>query len=103
MSKLTMLAAGAIGYVLGAKAGKERYEQIKAGASKVASDPRVRRRAQEAQDAVKQNAPMVKDKVTGAASNAKDTVKQKTSGSGTDGPGPVTGTDPSTSTAYPEA
>jgi hypothetical protein len=100
MRKLTMLAAGAVGYVLGAKAGRERYEQIKAGAGKVASDPRVRRKAQDAQAAVKQNAPMVKDKVADAASSARDTVKDKTSGSK---PGPVTGADPGTTTPYPES
>ena len=32
MSKLTMLTAAAAGYVLGARAGRERYEQIAAGA-----------------------------------------------------------------------
>ena len=39
MSKLTLLAAGAAGYVLGARAGRERYEQIAAGARKVAGNP----------------------------------------------------------------
>jgi hypothetical protein len=36
VKKLTLLAGVAIGYVLGSRAGRERYEQIKAGASKVA-------------------------------------------------------------------
>ena len=31
-----------IGYVLGARAGKERYEQLRRAARKVADDPRVR-------------------------------------------------------------
>ena len=38
MSKVTMLAAAGVGYVLGARAGRERYEQIKAGAQKVAAE-----------------------------------------------------------------
>lgn len=35
MSKLTILAAGAVGYVLGAKAGRERYDQITKQAQKI--------------------------------------------------------------------
>jgi hypothetical protein len=72
MKKLTLLAAGAVGYVLGTRAGRERYEQIKAGASKVASDPRVRSKASDAGHALKEQAPVVKDKVVDAASTAKD-------------------------------
>ena len=41
MKKLMLLAAGAVGYVLGARAGRERYEQIKGMATKVKDDPRV--------------------------------------------------------------
>ena len=103
MKKLRLLAAGAVGYVLGAKAGRERYEQIMSGAGKIARDPRVRQKTHDAADAVRHNAPMMKDKVTEAASSAKDTVKQKTSGSTTSAPGPVTGANPSTTTPYPEA
>ena len=72
MKKLTLLAAGAVGYVLGTRAGRERYEQIKAGASKIASDPRVRSKAADAGHAIKEQAPVVKDKVVDAASTAKD-------------------------------
>jgi hypothetical protein len=103
MKKTMLLAVGAVGYVLGAKAGRERYEQIMSGASKIARDPRVQQKTHEAADAVRHNAPMVKDKVAGAASSAKDTVKQKTSGGTTPEPGPITGADPSTTTPYPEA
>ena len=39
MSKLTLLTAAAAGYVLGARAGRERYEQIAAGARKVGGQP----------------------------------------------------------------
>ncbi len=115
MRKLTMLVAGAAGYVLGSKAGRERYEQIKAGASKVAQDPRVRSKAKDAGTMVQDKAPVLKDKVTGAAASTKDAVKDKTSSSsdtapvtGMDpapvtgmGPAPVTGTDPSTTSPYP--
>lgn len=103
MKKLMLLAAGAVGYVLGTKAGRERYEQIKSGARKITQDPRVQEKTHEAAEAVKQNAPMVKDKVTEVAGHAKDTVKEKTSGPTKPGPGPVTGADPSTTTPYPES
>jgi hypothetical protein len=56
MRKTTMILAGAAGYVLGAKAGHERYEQIKSAAQKVTRDPRVQRRAQQAQTVVKEKA-----------------------------------------------
>ena len=83
MKKLTLLAAGAVGYVLGTRAGRERYEQIKAGASKIASDPRVRSKASDAGHALKEQAPVVKDKVVDAASSAKDKMHGSNNGSST--------------------
>jgi hypothetical protein len=41
MSKLTLAGAFATGYVLGARAGRERYEEIRRAFEKVTSDPRV--------------------------------------------------------------
>ena len=83
MKKITLLAAAAAGYVLGARAGRERYEQIKTGAQKVAHDPRVQNASQKAQDAVATQAAhaaeMAKDKVTDAASTAADKVRRDTS------------------------
>jgi hypothetical protein len=43
--KATFLAGLAIGYVLGAKAGRERYEQIARAARKVRSNPTVQEAA----------------------------------------------------------
>lgn len=79
MKKLTLLAAAAVGYVLGTRAGRERYEQIKSGATKVAQDPRVRAKASEAGQAIKEQAPVVKDKVVDAATTAKDKVSHDSS------------------------
>jgi uncharacterized protein YjbJ (UPF0337 family) len=83
MKKTQLLAAAAIGYVLGARAGRERYEQIKTGAQKVARDPRVQAAGHKAQDAVASQAAhaaeMAKDKVTDAASTAADKVRRETS------------------------
>ena len=75
MKKLLVLVAGGIGYVLGARAGRERYEQIKGMAVKVKDDPRVQDAAHQAADTAKAQAPVVKDKVTSAASAAADKVK----------------------------
>jgi len=122
MSKLTMMITGAAGYVLGSKAGRERYEWIKASVRKVAQDPRVRAKAKDASSKARRT-PVLKDKVASAASGAKDTVKDKTSSStdtpqdtgtdtssttGTDtplvtgmDPAPVTGTSTSPTSSYP--
>ena len=42
MSKLMAVGAFATGYVLGAKAGRERYEEIKRAFGKVTADPHIK-------------------------------------------------------------
>jgi hypothetical protein len=78
MKKLMLLVAGGVGYVLGTRAGRERYEQIKKTAMRVKDDPRVQEKAHQAADVVKETAqqkgPVVKDKVAAAASSAADKV-----------------------------
>lgn len=81
MGKLSMLAAAGVGYVLGARAGRERYEQIKRTATRVKQDPRVQEKAGQAADFAREQAPVVKDKVAGAAVSAKETVQDKFGGS----------------------
>ena len=61
MSKSSLLIGVAIGYVLGSRAGHERYEQIKSGASRVAQNPKVQAAAGRAQEAVGQQAAAVAD------------------------------------------
>ena len=93
MSKLTLLTAAAAGYVLGARAGRERYEQIAAGARSVARNPKVKSAAQQTQsvaaDKAKQAASTVADKVghgdSGSGTHAADTGSTG-SQSGTSGP-----------------
>jgi hypothetical protein len=75
MKKLLLLVAGGIGYVLGTRAGRERYEQIAGLATKVKNDPRVQDAAHQAAETAKHQAPVVKDKVTSAASTVADKVK----------------------------
>ena len=74
MKKLMLLVALAVGYVLGARAGRERYEQIRDAMTKVRNDPRVQEKAHQAVDLAKQQAPVVADRVTTAASAAASKV-----------------------------
>jgi hypothetical protein len=46
--RLTFVAGLALGYVLGTKAGRERYEQLKKSARQVAQNPAVRNTAETA-------------------------------------------------------
>jgi hypothetical protein len=61
VKKLTLLATFGGGYVLGAKAGRERYEQIKQTAQQVAEDPRVQQATAQAQEFVHETAEKVKE------------------------------------------
>lgn len=70
MSKIALLAAGAAGYVLGARAGRERYEQIVSQAQRVRTNPRVQKASQDAQDLARQQAPVVGEKLGEAARKA---------------------------------
>ena len=74
MRKLTILLSGAVGYVLGTRAGRERYEQIKGLAGKVRDNPTVQEKAHQAADAARTHAPVVKDRLTDAAEAAKSKV-----------------------------
>jgi hypothetical protein len=77
MSKLMILGVGAAGYVLGARAGRERYEQIAAQAKKLRNNPAVRQKVSEA-------GHMAKDTASTAASSAADKVRHR-SDSGSNG------------------
>jgi SLT domain-containing protein len=72
MSKIMLIAAGAAGYVLGTRAGRERYEQIATQAQKVWTNPKVAQKRQEAKEAAMAQAPVVKEKLQGAASSVTD-------------------------------
>lgn len=70
MKKLTLLAGAAAGYVLGARAGRERYEQIKNAASSARRNPKVQSVVDdvrtEAKVAAQQAAGQAKEKVADA-------------------------------------
>ena len=67
--KLTLAAAAGAGYVLGAKAGKERYNQIEAKFREIAGMP-----------AVQSATATVKDTASSVADQAKSTVTDKVGG-----------------------
>ncbi|MGY2701923.1 MULTISPECIES: hypothetical protein [unclassified Nocardioides] len=77
-SKSSLLVGFAAGYVLGSRAGRERYEQIKSGATRLAGNPTVQSAASKAQETVATQAPAVagavKEKATSAASAVADKV-----------------------------
>ena len=81
MKKLILLAAFAVGYVLGAKAGRERYRQILGVFDKVRNNPRVQDTTHHAVDVAEQQAPVVADKVTHAAASAASAAAAKVKGS----------------------
>jgi len=70
MKKLTLLAAAGAGYVLGTKAGRRRYEQIKSHAATVWKNPRVQKTVSDVEDKVKEAASDVGGKAAHAASHA---------------------------------
>jgi hypothetical protein len=57
--KLVLLVGVGIGYVLGARAGRERYEDIKVWARNLWNDPRVQHQVHEAEEFAKDKAPDV--------------------------------------------
>jgi hypothetical protein len=77
--KLVFLAGAAVGYVLGAQAGRRRYEQIKAGAEKLWSSPTVQKGVEQVQTFVDDHASDVPSVV---ASGAKKVVGQVTKRTG---------------------
>ena len=73
--KILFVFGLAMGYVLGTRAGRERYEQIKAGAEKVWMDPRVQEQVHTVEEFVKDKAPDLADKATSAAKKVATTVR----------------------------
>lgn len=78
MGKLSFVAGVAVGYVLGARAGRKRYEQIKTQATRLwRSDP-VQTRVGDATDAVKQQAaPYVTEKLGDAVKAVGTAMRDK--------------------------
>ena len=71
--KILLVVGIGIGYVLGTRAGREKYDQIKATADKLWNDPRVQKQVNNAEDFVKDKAPEVAEFL---ADGAKKVVSQ---------------------------
>jgi hypothetical protein len=80
--KILFVFGLAVGYVLGTRAGRERYEQIKAGAEKVWLDPRVQEQVHTVEEFVKDKAPDLADKATTAAKKVSSAVRSARGGQG---------------------
>ena len=80
--KILFIFGLAVGYVLGTRAGRERYEQIKAGAEKVWLDPRVQEQVHTVEEFVKDKAPDLADKATTAAKKVSSAVRSARGGQG---------------------
>lgn len=70
--------AAAVGYLLGTKAGRAQFEQIKARADELAHDPRVRSGVSSFADEVKNHADKLPDPMAGAVRAAADAVRSAT-------------------------
>ncbi|MEO5982999.1 MAG: protoporphyrinogen oxidase [Pedococcus sp.] len=80
MGKLSFIAGVAAGYVLGAKAGQKRYEQIRGRASQVWSSEPVQTRVDTVKEAVKEQAPVLGAKLGDVAKTAGANAKERLSG-----------------------
>jgi len=67
--KILLVVGFGVGYVLGTRAGREKYEEIKATANKLWNDPRVQKQVTSAEGFVKDKAPEVAEFVADGAKN----------------------------------
>ncbi|MEP6478439.1 MAG: YtxH domain-containing protein [Rhodoglobus sp.] len=65
--KILLVVGLGIGYVLGTRAGRERYEEIKTAANKLWQDPRVQKQVNQAEAFVKDKAPDVAEFISDGA------------------------------------
>lgn len=77
--KALLVIGLAIGYVLGAKAGRERYNQIKRMSDKFWSSPIVQKQVHQVEEFAKDKTPEVIDFVRGNAKKVASQVKSGTS------------------------
>ena len=82
--RILFVAGATIGYVLGARAGRRRYDQIKAAADRVWNDRNVQKGVNEVVGTVsgfvKDKAPEVQDAVVGQAKKVVAKVKKSDDG-----------------------
>ena len=95
LGKALFLAAGAAGYVLGARAGRERYDQIAGAAGRLWGNPKVQSTVGDLEDRAtglaKQAGSAAQEKVGAAASSVASSVKDKVGGGSGSGSGTAAG------------
>ena len=103
MKKLTLLAAAAAGYVLGSRAGRERYEQIKTQATRAWTNPKVQSAVDDVQAQARQTgtdvAKAAGSKVADVAGDVKDKVVDAVRSTGSDDAEPSSTVGPGRGTA----
>lgn len=75
--KILFVAGAAVGYVLGARAGRQSYERIKSRADRVWHDPNVQKGVNAAEDFVADKAPVVGKKIQETAQDAAHAASEK--------------------------
>ncbi|HLL63475.1 MAG TPA: hypothetical protein VK401_10525 [Propionibacteriaceae bacterium] len=80
---LVAATAGGIGYVLGTKAGRARFEQLRGQAQDFIKSPTVQDTVANLSDTVKQSAGKLPDPVANVVTAAADKVKSSTAGDST--------------------
>jgi hypothetical protein len=80
VKKLLLIAAVAVGYVLGARAGRERYEEIKRAFLRVKHDPRVQEKSHQAADVAKETASVATAAAVDKAQDVASAAKHKMAG-----------------------
>ena len=103
MGKLGMAVGAAVGYVLGAKAGRERYDQITASARQLLDKPQVKRVVDSAPGNLGARVEQMANNAADKDAEAGDKVAASGSGTSgaTSGPTTTTTTTPTTTTTTP--
>jgi hypothetical protein len=76
--KLRTAIAFGVGYVLGARAGRERYEQLRNVYSRVTSNHQVRQVVEQGKDIVDSGTSQVRDLAAGQLRNAGQAIRKRT-------------------------
>jgi hypothetical protein len=101
--KILLVVGLGIGYVLGTRAGRDKFDEMKATAAKLWNDPRVQHQVNQAEEFVKDKAPEVAEfladgakKVVSQVSGSKKPAAKPTTRKSTGASKPKAGTKPST-------
>jgi hypothetical protein len=70
MGKVGFVVGAAAGYVLGARAGRQRYEQIRRQVESLWADPRVQKKAAQAEDLAREKGSQLQDQVKRAVATS---------------------------------